>query len=125
MPPPGAPALVVGSLRLRLLAKPVIDAEGRTVGRVTQWLDRTQELESELELAQIVNAAANGDFSQRLSLSGKSGFFASLSTGMNEFLASSELGLNDVAHLLEARREFERRGVEQRELLLDPDREVP
>ena len=87
---------------IRLLAKPIIDANGRGIGRVTHWVDRTDEIASERELANMVNAAAQGDFSHRLNVGGKSGFYANLGAGMNQLLDTSEQGLSDVAVVLAA-----------------------
>ena len=56
----------------------------------------------EKEVAAIVDAASKGDFSQRLSLEGKEGFFANLSKGMNQLLDTSEQGLTDVSEVLAA-----------------------
>ncbi len=87
---------------IRLLAKPISSESGESIGRVTHWLDRTEELASEQELAHMVGAAEQGDFSKRLSLQGKAGFFASMSSGMNQLMDTSEQGLQDVAKLLAA-----------------------
>jgi methyl-accepting chemotaxis protein len=88
--------------QLRLLARPVLDSRGTPIGRITQWLDRTDELASEQELNDMLNAAARGDFSGRLRLDNKTGFFVKISTGMNQLIATSEQGLNDVAAVLAA-----------------------
>jgi methyl-accepting chemotaxis protein len=88
--------------QLRLLARPVLDAQGAPLGRITQWVDRTDEIASEMQLDALVNAATRGDFSGRLSLQGQSGFFAKMGTGMNQLMQTSEQGLGDVAALLEA-----------------------
>jgi methyl-accepting chemotaxis protein len=92
----------IAGRQIRLLAKPVLDSEGHRLGRVTHWVDRTEEITSELELADLVAAAGQGDFSTRLSMDGKTGFFAAVGVGMNELLATSEQGLTDVADLLAA-----------------------
>ncbi len=92
----------VGSLYFGLIANPIVDAQGNRLGSVVEWNDRTAEVGVEKELAAIVQAAAQGDFSERLTLDGKTGFFANLSTGMNELMATSEQGLSDVADLLAA-----------------------
>ncbi len=92
----------IAGRQIRLLAKPILDSEGQRLGRVTHWVDRTEEIRSEIELANLVAAAGQGDFSTRLSMDGKSGFFATVGTGMNELLATSEQGLTDVAELLAA-----------------------
>jgi methyl-accepting chemotaxis protein len=94
--------LEIAGRQIRLLAKPVISASGETLGRVTHWLDRTDEIASEQELAHMVGAAGQGDFSQRLRLDGKVGFFAAMSSNMNQLMDTSEQGLKDVAELLTA-----------------------
>ncbi len=92
----------VGGRQIRLLAKPILDSEGNGLGRVTHWVDRTKEIVSERELADLVAAAGRGDFSTRLSMDGKTGFFATVGLGMNELIATSEQGLTDVADVLAA-----------------------
>jgi methyl-accepting chemotaxis protein len=92
----------VAGRKLRLLARPVVDAKGVGVGRITQWFDRTDELASEQELDDMVAAANRGDFSGRLKLEGKTGFFGKVSAGMNELMATSEQGLGDVASVMAA-----------------------
>ena len=88
--------------KLRLLARPVNVSAGQPIGRIIQWLDRTEEVASEKQLDDMVSAAALGNFGARLSLAGKSGFFASLSAGMNQLMETAEQGLTDVASLLAA-----------------------
>lgn len=92
----------IAGCQIRLLAKPVLDRDGNRLGRVTHWVDRTEEIASELELSNLVSAAGRGDFSRRLSMDGKTGFFATVGSGMNELIATSEQGLTDVADVLAA-----------------------
>ncbi len=92
----------IGGRQIRLLAKPIRSAAGETIGRVTHWLDRTDEIASEQELAHMVGAAGQGDFSKRLRMDGKTGFFAAMSSNMNQLMDTSEQGLKDVAELLSA-----------------------
>lgn len=92
----------IAGRQIRLLAKPVLDNEGNRMGRVTHWVDRTEEIASEIELSNLVCAAGQGDFSTRLRMDGKTGFFAMVGAGMNELIATSEQGLTDVADLLAA-----------------------
>ncbi len=92
----------VGSLSFTLSASPVLDASGTRMGTVVEWADRTNEVATEKEVADLVQAATEGDFSARLTTEGKSGFFANLSSGMNQLLDTSEQGLNDVATVLAA-----------------------
>jgi methyl-accepting chemotaxis protein len=92
----------IGGRHIRVLATPILDANGHALGRVTHWIDRTENIKSEVEVANIVAAAGMGDFSHRLSTEGKSEFFTDLSIGMNALLQTSEQGLSDVARVLAA-----------------------
>jgi methyl-accepting chemotaxis protein len=92
----------VGNLYFGLVANPIVDSKGERVGTVVEWADRTLEVGVENEVAGIVQAAAMGDFSSRLSTAGKVGFFANLATGMNQLIDTSEQGLTDVAEVLAA-----------------------
>ncbi len=92
----------VGSLHFGLIANPILDAHGQRLGTVVEWFDRTAEVNVEKEVAAIVAAAAAGDFSQRLNPQGKTGFYAGLTTGMNQLMDTSEQGLTEVADLLSA-----------------------
>jgi methyl-accepting chemotaxis protein len=91
-----------GGYYLRLNARPVLDPASKVLGRVTQWQDRTDEIAVEREVASLVDAAAAGDFSQRLSTAGKEGFFLQLADGINRLVQTSERGMNDVARVLKA-----------------------
>jgi methyl-accepting chemotaxis protein len=91
-----------GGHQLRLIARPILDANGKLLGRVTQWQDRTAEVAVENEIADLVSAAAAGDFSHRLSPTGKEGFFLQLAEGINKLVETSERGMNDVARVLKA-----------------------
>ena len=92
----------VGVLHFRLIANPILDEHGERVGTVVEWLDRTNEVKAEREVAEIVRAANEGDFSKRLDLGGKEGFFKQLAEGINSLLQTSEVGLNDVVRVLGA-----------------------
>jgi len=83
-----------------LVTTPVTGPTGQRMGTVGQWTDVNDQVAAEVEIEAIVRAAANGDFSQRLSLEGKTAFLEQISRGMNELLQTSEQGLNDVAELL-------------------------
>jgi methyl-accepting chemotaxis protein len=88
--------------KLRLLARPVHNDSGTPMGRITQWVDRTDEIASELEVSTIVAAAANGNLSGRVNMQGKTGFFGNLSAAMNHLLDTSEGVMKDTARALSA-----------------------
>jgi len=90
----------VAGRKLQLLTRPVRDAGGTSIGRITQWFDRTDELASENELDALVEAATQGDFSGRLRLDNKTGFYAKISNGMNQLMETNESNLEDLAGAL-------------------------
>ena len=92
----------VGSLHFGLTANPILDEKGQRIGTVVEWIDRTVEVGIENEVASLVNGASHGDFSRRLEVAGKVGFFATLTQGMNQLMETSEQGLTDVSDLLAA-----------------------
>ena len=92
--------LKIGGRSMTVTANPVFGISGERLGAVAEWLDRTAEVAVEEEVADIVTAAANGDFTRRLGLEGKSGFFLELATGMNLLLETASSGLTSVADVL-------------------------
>jgi methyl-accepting chemotaxis protein len=80
----------------------VTDAKGTPIGRITQWIDRTEEIASEQEVSAIVAAAAAGDLTGRIAMQGKQGFFGTLSVAMNRLLEVTEGVMNDTAAALAA-----------------------
>jgi methyl-accepting chemotaxis protein len=94
--------LTLGGRLYDLTTTPVLSESGERLGTVGQWADVTDQLAAEQEIDIVVKAASQGDFSRRLSLDGKTGFFANLSSAMNQLIDTSEHGLGDVAHVLAA-----------------------
>jgi methyl-accepting chemotaxis protein len=79
----------MGEASLRIVANPVMDAAGKRVGSVVQWVDRTQEVATENEVEAIVAKAIDGDLTARIREEGKDGFFKTLSGGVNGLLANT------------------------------------
>jgi methyl-accepting chemotaxis protein len=76
----------VGGRVMRVAASPVLDASGARFGTVVEWFDRTQEVRAEEQVASTVKKALEGDLTERLPLEGKTGFFATLASGLNQLL---------------------------------------
>ncbi|MFZ1711506.1 MAG: PAS domain S-box protein, partial [Nitrosomonas sp.] len=85
-----------------LTLTPVMNEDGTRAGAAVEWLDRTQELTVEKEVVEVVRAAVAGDFSKRLTLAGKDGFFRQLAEGINSLMETTAQGLNDFAGMLDA-----------------------
>ncbi|MGL6042115.1 MAG: methyl-accepting chemotaxis protein, partial [Deefgea sp.] len=94
--------ITVAGKTFLLIASPVFANDGKRLGSVVEWVERTQEVAVELEVGNLVDAAVNGDFTKRVDPAGKEGFMLKLAEGMNQLVASNEAGLNDVARVLGA-----------------------
>lgn len=92
----------IGGRHFALTANPVFDPQGNRLGTVVEWLDRTAEVAVEQEVAGIVNSASKGDFTQRIKLDNKTGFFRQLAEGLNTLLDTTHQGIGDVAQVLSA-----------------------
>lgn len=75
--------LQIGGRTMQVTANPMVGEDGRRLGTVVEWLDRTQEVATEAQVRALVDAVLKGDLSGRISLEGKSGFFQALSEGLN------------------------------------------
>jgi methyl-accepting chemotaxis protein len=92
--------LEIGTRFLRVSASPVINEQGARLGAVAEWLDRTAEVAVEREVESIIVGASEGDFTRRLSLEDKEGFFRNLAEGLNTLLETASNGLSAVAEVL-------------------------
>ncbi|NTS77540.1 MCP four helix bundle domain-containing protein [Catenovulum sp. SM1970] len=54
------------------------------------------------DISDLVNTANEGDFKSRIDLTGKSGFFATLSESLNNLVETTDKGLDDVVRILAA-----------------------
>jgi methyl-accepting chemotaxis protein len=94
--------LQIGDRHMTVTANPVIDAEGTRLGAVAEWLDRTQEVNAEAELKNLLDAAVQGDFSRRIPADDKQGFFHDMAQGMNQLMGVVVQALDDIARVLNA-----------------------
>ncbi|MDP2828386.1 MAG: methyl-accepting chemotaxis protein [Sulfuricellaceae bacterium] len=95
-------SMVLGGRSMTVRASPVINEQGQRLGAVAEWQDRTAEVAVENEVSGIVDAAVRGDFTQRIEIQGKEGFFLQLATGINLLIQTSETGLSEVGRVLNA-----------------------
>ena len=94
--------IMVGGRTFTLVANPVINDKGDRLGSVVEWKDRTLEVATEKEVAEIVQGASRGDFSKRVDMNGKEGFFKVIGDGLNQISDVTETSLNDVIRVVEA-----------------------
>ncbi len=94
--------IVIGGRLYALTTSPIVADDGTRLGSVGIWRDRSVEAAIEDEVSTVVGAAAAGDFTRRIPLDGKEGFFLQVSEGLNELMDTTAEGLADVARLLDA-----------------------
>jgi len=92
----------VGGLTLVIMSNPVFDEQGKRIGTVVEWDNKTAEVRVEKEINDIVSAAGAGEFGDRIPVEGRTGFFERLAVGMNQMLDVTEAALNDVSDVLES-----------------------
>lgn len=94
--------MVLGGRSYNVVTAPILAANGERLGSVGQWVDLTEQLVAEMEISAIVEAAAEGEFSSRISETGKNGFFLKLAQELNRLLITCEVGLSEVVRVLAA-----------------------
>ncbi len=90
----------IGGRAMRQTFTPMKDEGGRRLGTVIEWFDRTQEIATELELQEVIGAMTGGDLSQRIQLAGKTGFFETLSRGINDLVDNVGTVVDEVQALV-------------------------
>jgi len=93
---------VVGGRHLHVITNPVLDKNGDRLGCVAEWVDKTIEVKAIQEISNIVQAAAKGDFEQRINETDRDGFILELIENINKLIETSSVGLNEVARVLDA-----------------------
>jgi len=94
--------LDISDLTLEYTVTPVFNEAGERVGLVKEFHDRTEEVNTQVEIKQVIEAASQGDFSQRVDLADKGGFFRSFSEGLNQTMDYNQQAIRDVMRLLAA-----------------------
>jgi methyl-accepting chemotaxis protein len=90
----------VGGRVFALTANPVINESGARLGAALEWKDRTAEVATEKEVASIVDAAVRGDFTLRIDMHDKEGFFKQLGGGINQLMETTDRSLAEVVRML-------------------------
>jgi len=68
--------------------------KGELLGRVAEWVDRTDEVRAQREVSAVVQAAGRGDFSQRIPADGKSGYWGELANSLNQLTETFHTALH-------------------------------
>ncbi len=92
----------IAGLTLRVVANPVNDENGKRLGTVVEWSNRTEEVAVEREIDNIIAAARTGNLNSQINLVGKSGFFKEVSQRINELLDTLQTVTGDIARVIGA-----------------------
>ncbi|MBL4613034.1 MAG: PAS domain-containing protein [Emcibacter sp.] len=92
--------ITVGVFNFSLIVNPVTNDQGESLGMVVEWKDITQELAIKAEINDVVNAAAAGDFTKRVTTDGKEGFMLSLANNINAIGSNTQAATDDLARVL-------------------------
>ena len=91
-----------GERTIKIIANPIKNSQGERLGTVVEWQDRTAEVQVEQEIEHIITSAAHGDFSQSINLEGKTGFFQTVSEGLNRLMGTTNQAVDEILTLFKA-----------------------
>ncbi|EIJ42251.1 methyl-accepting chemotaxis protein [Beggiatoa alba B18LD] len=89
-------------LTIEYMLTPVINEQGERIGFVKEFNNRTQEVATEQEIKQVIHAASQGDFKQRIQLTQKVGFFKAVSENINHIMDLNQQVLQDTMRMFAA-----------------------
>jgi len=95
-------SLNLHKIAIDYIVTPVINREGKRLGLVKEFRDRTVEVAMEREINEVIQAASRTDFSKRISLDGKTGFFKLFSEGVNHILKFNQSAVQDLVRVFSA-----------------------
>lgn len=84
---------------LEITAHPVINQFGDNLGIVLEVIDKSNEIEIQEKISEIVVAVNNGDLSHRIDTNNKSGFMRDLSYYLNEMIENMDNVLKDISKI--------------------------
>lgn len=94
--------VTIGDVTLEHIITPVDDEQGHRLGFVIEFHNRSTEVSIEHEINQVIQAASQGDFEQRISLEGKEGFFKIFGESVNRILEVNQLAISDTMRIFSA-----------------------
>lgn len=90
----------LGDLWLDWVMQPVTNPEGKRIGTVIEWLDRTQEREIEARLEQVLTLAAKGHTDLQLDPTGLEGFYLYTAQNLNGLMQNLNSAIEDMVKVM-------------------------
>ncbi|WP_461482154.1 methyl-accepting chemotaxis protein [Porticoccus sp.] len=97
---PASSEVVAAGVEFEVNTTMITGSDGEYMGNMVQWTDVTNEKDAERQIRALVETASEGEFSSRIDTSSYSGFFKQLGELLNELMATSESGLQDIARVI-------------------------
>ncbi|AUI67757.1 methyl-accepting chemotaxis protein [Beggiatoa leptomitoformis] len=94
--------LDLDSLVIEYMLTPVINGNGERLGFVKEFNNRTQEFATEQEINQVIHTASQGNFTQRIRLTDKAGFFKTVSESLNQIMDLNQQVIKDTMRMFAA-----------------------
>ncbi len=92
----------IDNMTLDHIITSVINDSGEKIGVIIEFNDRTVEVETEKEINNVIKAASIGDFTPRISLADKDGFFKIFATRINEIMSFNQSVIEDITNIISA-----------------------
>ncbi len=93
--------MVWGNVHVDVNITPIIN-NGECLGWIKEFTNRSAEVLIEKEVNEVMHAALQGDFSKRIELNNKDGFFKVLSESLNQTLEYNQRMINELMHVFAA-----------------------
>ncbi len=90
----------IAGLIIELTMAPIFDEQGQYSGCVVEWFDKTDESQIENEVANVVKAAAEGDFGRQIKIESTDPFYNRLAEGINQIVTNTGNSIDDVEKVL-------------------------
>ena len=94
--------MVQGKKTFSVSSTPIINGQNERIGTVVEWRDRSDEVAIEKEIDNIIDAASKGNFGESIDLTGKTGFFRTVSESLNNLLSTTNVALADIMRIFSA-----------------------
>lgn len=84
-----------------LVANPIFSADGERLGTSVEWKDVTDEVKAQEDIQRLIEAAGDGDLSNRLAEEDYEGFLRTVASGLNSLLDAVSEPINEIIRVTE------------------------
>jgi len=80
----------------------IFDGKGKKIGHMVEWRDATDERRAQEEVARMIQAASQGNLSERIDADSFEGFYKTLAEGINDMMSAVSVPLKEAQEALGA-----------------------